>query len=71
MLRFNLDDPASQNIRIQSLFGRLELFDRVVTEQEDFAQIQMNYDPIQAELSRFRAESLEYLKKSLTEEEAR
>lgn len=33
LLRFAPDDPASQNIRIQSLFERLELEDRIVTEQ--------------------------------------
>ena len=68
LLRFALDDPASQNIRVQSLFGRLGLEDRVVTQQSHAVQMHMNYQPIQRKLAEFRAESGAYLERSLLQE---
>ena len=68
LLRFALDDPASQNIRVQSLFGRLGLEDRVVTQQSHAVQMHMNYQPIQRKLAEFRAESGAYLERSLARE---
>ena len=69
LLRFAPEDPASQNIRIQSLFDRLGLQDRIVTEHTDAPQLRMDHRTIQAELAEFREESLEYLKQSLVQEE--
>lgn len=67
LLRFALDDPASQNIRIQSLFDRLDLQGRIVTENTA-AQLKMDHGSIQGKLAQFREESLHYLKQSLTQE---
>ena len=69
LLRFNLDDPKSQNIRIQSLFDRLGLEDRIVTETAAAAQLHMDHSSIQGELTQFRKDSREYLVQSLSQEE--
>ena len=69
LLRFALDDPASQNIRIQSLFGRLGLNDRIITEYSDIAQLRMNQEALQEQLASFRAESRNYLEQSLAQED--
>lgn len=66
LLRFAPDDPASQNIRIQSLFDRLDLHSRIVTENTDAIQMQMEHGAIQEKLAQFREESVRYLKRSLT-----
>ena len=69
LLRFAPDDPASQNIRIQSLFGRLGLNDRIVTEETDSVQIFMEYGPIWGKLEIFRRESKQYLQQCLKQED--
>lgn len=68
LLRFAKDDPASQNIRIQSLFDRLGLKDRIVTEDAGVRKMRMDYGPIRHRLDRFREESLDFLKQSLMQE---
>lgn len=68
LLRFAPDDPASQNIRIQSLFERLGLHSRIVTENTVTVQMNMNHGPIQDKLKQFREESMSYLKQSLIQE---
>lgn len=65
LLRFAPDDPASQNIRIQSLFDRLCLHDRIVTENGDAVMHTMNDETLQRELVGVREESLAFLKESL------
>lgn len=67
LLRFNPDDPASQNIRIQSLFGRLGLEDRIVTVNNDRLLPKMHYERINEKLSAFREFSRQFLAQSLTE----
>lgn len=69
LLRFAPDDPASQNIRIQSLFNRLDLNDRIVTENAPEAQLYMDHSSIQEKLIQFRKDSREYLAQSLSQEE--
>lgn len=68
LLRFAPDDPASQNIRIQSLFDRLGLHDRIVTENAEMARTHRDHGLIQERMAQFREESLEYLKQSLSQE---
>lgn len=68
LLRFHPDDPASQNIRIQSLFDGLGLQSRIVTEHTNDVQMDMDHRPIQEKLALFRKESMRYLKQSLDQE---
>ena len=68
LLRFNPDDPKSQNIRIQSLFGRLGLNDRIVTENSGMTPLKMDYRPVKTALNTFRAKSTEFLQQSLSQE---
>lgn len=68
LLRFSPDDPASQNIRTQSLFERLGLQSRIVTENTVTVQMNMDHGHIQDKLTRFREESMSYLKQSLIQE---
>lgn len=65
LLRFALDDPRSQNIRIQSLFDRLELNDRIVTEDSQWAALHMDYCSITKRIQEFRLQSRQYLFDSL------
>ncbi len=66
LLRFSKNDPNSQNIRVQSLFERLALHDRVVPEERSvLPEIHMEYDPIKKKIAEFRTESLRYLEDNL------
>ena len=68
LLRFAPDDPASQNIRVQALFERLGLEDRVVTEKSDAVQVNMKHRSVQEKLAQFREKSLRYLQIGLAQE---
>ncbi len=62
LLRFALDDPASQNIRVQSLFGRLGLEDRIIIKGDSCKGISpMDYAAITHRKEIFRRDSIRYL----------
>lgn len=65
--RFRTDDPGSQNIRVTSLFDRLGLQDRIVT-QDGGEMPPYNipeYDQIRQKTAQFRISSRQYLETSL------
>lgn len=65
--RFSADDPNSQNIRIESLFGYLELGDRVV--EGDGGMVpdnQMNRSVAQSRIRAFRERSIRFLENGLS-----
>lgn len=66
LLRFALDDPHSQNIRVQSLFNYLELNSRIVKDCSDtFPEIEMEYNAIIKKIKVFRSKSVRYLEDNL------
>lgn len=66
LLRFAVDDPNSQNIRVQSLFGYLELNDRIVTRNGAIVpKIGMEYQVINEKINALRSRSIRYLEESL------
>ena len=67
LLRFRSDDPASQNIRIQSLFDRLDLQCRIVSPEREEISIPMDYTLIKEKLAVFRESSKQFLRKSFEE----
>ena len=66
LLRFAQEDPNSQNIRIQSLFERLGLENRIVSQNMlEGYPLQIEYIPINEKLNEFRVSSEEYLRQAL------
>ena len=65
--RFTDDDPNSQNIRIESLFSRLDIMDRVLSKGDPIPRELriLDFTEIQARLSEFREHSQNYLSRSL------
>lgn len=63
--RFAMSDPNSQNIRIQSLFGLLDLGDRIVTEGMRLPVNNMKYSEIVRKVDSFRNRSRKFLEGSL------
>lgn len=68
LLRFRSDDPNSQNLRIESLFGLLSLEDRIVSEDrtQPNRPEPMNYPELREKLAEFREASLQYLSEGLS-----
>lgn len=68
LLRFRSDDPNSQNLRIESLFGLLSLEGRIVTEDgpQAIRPEPMNYPELREKLAGFRETSLHYLSDGLS-----
>lgn len=68
LLRFRSDDPNSQNLRIESLFGLLSLDGRIVTENgpQAIRPEPMNYPELREKLADFRETSLHYLSDGLS-----
>ena len=70
LLRFAPDDPRSQNIRIQSLFDRLGLNDRIIDENMTaHLPAQMDYRKISENRTCFQRESEEFLRNALKHSE--
>ena len=67
LLRFNNDDPASQNIRIQSLFDFLDLNDRIVSvDLKNLPVMRIeNYGVITSKIEEMRVSSQRYLENCL------
>lgn len=66
LLRFDYDDPNSQNIRIQSLFERLNINDRIITKTDcEKPDSFIDYKKINELLEIYRKESRQYLIKAL------
>ena len=65
LLRFSNDDPASQNMRIKSLFGYLGIEGRIVEKGNCEVKCELDYEVINERLRIFREHSLGYLKESL------
>lgn len=66
--RFAGNDPFSQNIRIQSLFSRLNMNDRILTEEKNSLRTlpdEINYTAVNLILEPYRRESGQYLKHAL------
>lgn len=63
--RFAENDPNSQNIRIQSLFGRLGLNDRMIQMGKERNVSDMDYPAVNRKLNLFRDGSKEFLTDSL------
>ena len=63
LLRFNNDDPASQNIRIQSLFDFLDLNDRIISaDLKNLPAIRIeNYRMVTSKIEEMRVKSEKYL----------
>lgn len=66
LLRFDTDDPNSQNIRVQSLFDYLDLNQRIVTEERvgDLKE-GIDYEKINKKIDCFRQKSIDYLESAL------
>lgn len=67
LLRFEKNDPNSQNVRIDSLFGYLEITDRIVDEDSttEIETETKNYSEISCRLNDLRVRSCGFLEKSL------
>lgn len=63
--RFAEEDPRSQNIRVESLFGYLGNNQQIVSEDIVHAERELSYEQINEKLSLFRHESNQYLMDSL------
>ena len=64
--RFRDDDPESQNVRIQSLFGALGLTSRIVTQDRKPAKINpIEFDAVSTKLTQMRRSSTAFLRESL------
>ena len=66
--RFSGNDPLSQNIRIQSLFSRLNIMDRIVADEEsDISAVTevIDYAMVNMKLKQYRYESEQYLQRAL------
>ena len=67
-MRFSDKATLSTNSRITTLLKRVSVEDRLVTQKssvEELMNREMDYTTIQDRLSKFRNESLQYLKKAL------
>ena len=67
-MRFSDSATLSTNSRITTLLKRVGVEDRLVTQKssvEELMNTEMDYTTIQDRLSKFRNESLRYLKKAL------
>lgn len=59
--RFAEEDPYSQNIRVESLFGYLGLKDRVVKQDSIIENLWLPYDSIKQRMVEFGSHSVEFL----------
>lgn len=64
-LRFKPDDPASQNIRIESLFGYLQL-NNIISSEHGCDIIHLNHSEISTLIEKLRKESWIYIGNNLT-----
>lgn len=67
--RFAEDDPKSQNIRVESLFGYLELQDRMVSETQGKPAWRMEYAKIHRKLDLLQRDSAAFLSDALQDQQ--
>lgn len=66
--RFSSKDPFSQNIRIQSLFSRLNIMDRIIDDEKSNISAAMeviDYAMVNIKIKQYRNESEQYLQHAL------
>ena len=63
--RFAKDDPNSQNIRVESLFGYLDLQDRVAAQEKEVSELRMDYEKLRNRLDVLRSQSRAFLSDAL------
>ena len=63
--RFAKEDPNSQNIRVESLFGYLDLQDRVAAQEKEVSELRMDYEKLRNRLDMIRSQSRAFLSDAL------